>query len=499
MNSPRQVIFILSFFLSAGAFAQKLEVSAKGEPVNVYEFNKANKTFPDPRVTFFNSRAKKAYTLYDFVDQKLIAGTWNDYMNLSSVTGITGFGQPGTSSHAGIELFASVEGKNFVFFTSEVPKSNEVTLYAMQLGDDLEVLGSPIVLERYTDIKTYGRTIAVVVSDDKKHFLIVRIYKRKNNTEPQKAECKVINSDFSQVWKNEFSFENGTRDVEFRNARLDENGNMLLLVAIATNNPFYEDNLNFTDVVYTYFHKSGNFKMLETGLAEGTNFGVSIEVKGSTVFVAGLNRQKKSVNYFIQRLNTDFETLERLTYNPMPENFFKKANWKINEVGFWRVTDILPLDNGLWVVAIESKVINGARFLSFDTYLMAFTESGEHKWSYVIRKLQNFTESVKVGIHYISAGNKIFATYNDVNINLKRDVSQKAFITDAAYPYVITVQEIDDKGNGKKYALMEGKENEGTTINIPESHKIDNTSSYSTLEYYASRISYKRNIVITVK
>jgi hypothetical protein len=507
MKSPRQAIFILSFLVAATVSAQQLEIVEKGEPVDNYDFKKENKIDPDVLFNFVNTGAKKNYTIYGVAHKKALVGVWNDYCTLAEVKSVNGLGAPGTTTTIGFQLYASIEGKNFVFFTSEIPNddSDNVDLYAMQLDDDLNPLGSPIVLERYSNVRKYGRNFNVVPSDDNKHFLIVRTYKRKNINDPQKIECKVINSDFSEVWKKEFPFENDYKDVELRSARLDNRGNMLLVVAYATNNPLNGNKVKYTALVYTYFHKTGNFKMMDIGLKDGDNVGVRLHVKSPTVFVAGLNKQGKTIRYFVHKLDVETESLEMVSSNPMPENFYKNANWRLDEFRFWGVGEIIPFDNGTTVVAVESAFeLANARsgavgFQSFDAFLMAFSENGDHKWAHVIRKYQRFPTSPKVGVRYIPAGNKLFAVYNDAVANLKLELDKTAWPVNPAFPIGITVQEIDESGNAKRYALTNDKELENGTLDTSTIQKLDDTAWLSKFDVVNKKGNQHRYLILKVK
>jgi hypothetical protein len=504
MKSPHQAIFALSLLLTTTGLAQQLQIT-KGEPVSNYDFSKEHKIDPDARFTFVNTVAKKSYTIYQVARKKALVGVWNDYLSLAAVKDVTGLGQPGAKTSITFLLYASIEGKNFVFFTTEISDdSDNVDLYAAQLDDDLNILGSPIVLERYPDVKKYGRDFDIVPSDDNKHFLIVRTYKRKNINDPQKIECKVINSDFSEVWKKEFPFENGHKDVELQSARLDKLGNMVVVVAYAANNPLDDRKLRYTAVAYAYFHKTRNFKMMDLGLKEGDNFGVRLHVKTPAVFVAGLNKQGKTINYFIHKLDVESESLTMVSSNSMPENFYKNANWNYNEVKFWRVAELIPFDNGTSVIAVESALgmSSGSAaigYQSFDAFLMAFSENGEHKWSHVIRKYQRFPASAKIGTRYIPAGNKLFAVYNDAIANLKLDLDKQAWPVNPAFPIGISVQEIDENGKAKRYAFSDDKELENGTIDTGTIQKIDDTTWLGKIDIVGKKGAQHRNLILKVK
>lgn len=102
--------------------------------------------------------------------------------------------------------------KMYILYSLKFPKQDGFSVYVNEVSSDMVVLGSPIVLQNFKDLDTYGMNVYVSSSEGKKYILITRIFTAKSK-ETQKLECKVIDESFAEVWYQRIETENtGSED-----------------------------------------------------------------------------------------------------------------------------------------------------------------------------------------------------------------------------------------------------------------------------------------------
>lgn len=499
-----KLLLFLSFTISWMVNAQRIEIS-KGPIINAAEV-RSEMNLPKVKFAlfkpvsystslFFDTQAKKAYTGIGFSGGAFQFAVLEDYIKYSGSKKLTA---EFVNGKVNIYAFFNIQNKMYIFYALKYPEKDEFSLYVNEVDKDMVVLGSPIIIQNYKNLKSYGDGISISPSKNKKKILITRVLDTRPR-EKQKLECKVITDSFSEEWIKEFELENMDKEMFLQTMEVDNSGNFYLLVKFTAKS---EDQ----PVLYSYFWKTKSFKSFSLGLQEGENFGTNLELlNGEKPFLVGLNQKKKNVSYFIDRINPETETIDHLGVNPMPEDFYKASQFNAYSTKDWSVANLISLANNDLVASIEARLVvlrNGIPmgYYTYHTFLMSFKENGSPKWSHTVYKIQGGA-SETVGHLLLPVQNSVLVIYNDhpENINKKPEDKKVEGFT-GLKEALMTVQEIDENGNVKKYPFTKDKGLENYCLNLNTTARIEENLFYAPIMNFKSRLKIEsRHLTFNIK
>jgi hypothetical protein len=440
---------------------------------------------------FFNPIKKKTYTGFGLKDKAFHFALFDNYLNYS---GAKKLASETINERVILNSFIIVNNKMFVLYSMKFPDQDAFSIYVNEVSDDMVILGSPIILHSFKDLKDYGMSVSVYISRDKKHILINRLYETRSK-EKQMMDCMVISDSFTEVWFKTIEMQNFDKELRVRSVDVDNSGNFYCLV---------EPNIRKVTqpTVFSYFWKTKSLKIFTAGLPAGDNFGTRLELlNGENPYIVGLNESAKKVTYFVHRIDKQAESLISLGSNAMPPDFYKASNFRGFETDEWSVTDMVSLENNTIVASVDAAIYSTTAkvYYSYNAYVFAIREDGSQAWAGTINKKQAVLDGM-YGHVLIPAKDNVLIIYNDneENINKKtEDPKVEIFrIKDA----MIVVQEIDPSGKVSKYPLSKNPSMKGYALSFNMMLKIEKDL------YYASGIKINgmfsidsRNMTLLVK
>lgn len=420
---------------------------------------------------FFDPAQKKTYSGFGFQGKAFYFAVLENYLKYSGVKKLTA---ENINEEVRLNAFININKKMYILYSLKFPKQDNFSVYVNEVSPDMVVLGSPIVLHNFKDLDAYGMNVFVSSSEDKKYILITRIFDAKSK-ETQKLECKAIDNSFSEVWYKRIETENTGKELSVQSVKVDAGGNMYTLVE------FESRKLN-KPIVYAYFWKTKSLKVFEPGLAAGENFGTRLELlKDTEPYIVGLNEDQKIVKYFVDRINTQAESIEKLGSQPMPEDFRKVSNFNLFETKHWGVMDIITLDNDAIVASIEAVIVDSkyGQHHSYNAYLFSFRKDGSSIWARTVQKKQ-ITLPGFAGHIIVPHKDKVLVVYNDHADNLTKSPDlEKVSVLYAKEPMAV-VQEIDATGKAIKYQLTKSKDMIDFALNFRMLAKVEKGFYFST-------------------
>lgn len=439
---------------------------------------------------FFDPIQMKTYSGFGFQNKAFYFAVCENYIKYSGIKKLTA---ENINEEVMLNAFIVVNKKMYVLYSLKFPKQDGFSVYVNEVSAEMVVLGSPIALHNFKDLDTYGMNVFISSSEDKKYILITRIFDTKAK-ETQKLECKVVDDSFTEVWYKRIETENTDKELSIQSIKVDGVGNMHALVE-------FESRKINKPIVYSYFWKSKSLKIFEPGLPAGENFGTRLELlKGNEPYIVGLNEDQKQVKYFVNRINTQSQTLEKLGSELMPPDFRKLSDFSIFETRHWGVMDMVTLDNDVIVASIEAIVLESKyrQHHSYNAYVFAFHKDGAGVWSRTIQKKQ-ITLPGMAGHILIPAKDHVFVVYNDNAENLTKDPDAVKVDLFNSKNAMTVVQKIDATGKATKYPLTKQKEFQGYALNFSALAKIEKGLYFNTSIKRNGMYSFdSRNAVIKV-
>jgi hypothetical protein len=441
---------------------------------------------------FFNPIKKKTYTGFGFKDKAFHFAVLDNYLNYS---GVKKLAAETINERVTLNSFIIVDNKMFVLYSMKFPDQDAFSVYVNEVSDDMVILGSPIILHNFKDLKKYGMDVSVYISRDKKHLLINRLYETRPK-EKQKMDCKVIDNSFAEVWFKTIEMQNFDKELNVRSVDVDNSGNFYCLV---------EPNIKKVTqpAIYSYFWKTKSLKTFTAGLTSGDNFGTKLELlNGENPYIVGLNEKDKKITYFVQRIDKQTEALVSLGSNTMPDEFYKASNFRGFETDEWSITDMVSLENNLIVASVDAAIFsaNTKVYYSYNAYVFAFREDGSQAWAKTIYKKQGVPMDGTYGHTLIPAKDKVLVIYNDAADNLSKKPEDPKVEIFGMKDAMVVVQEIDPAGKVVKYPLSKNPSMKGYILSLNMIRKIEKDL------YYASGMKINglfsidsRNMTLQVK
>lgn len=441
---------------------------------------------------FFNPTKKKTYTGFGFKDKAFHFAVLDNYFNY---TGVKKLAAETINERVTLNSFIIVDDKMFVLYSMKFPDQDSFSIYVNEVSDNMVILGSPIILHNFKDLKDYGMSVSVYISRDKKNILINRLYETRPK-EKQKMDCMVINDSFSEVWFKTIEMPDFDKELRVRSVDVDNSGNFYCLV---------EPNKRKVTqpTIFSYFWKTKSLKTFTAGLPSGDNFGTRMELlNGEYPYIVGLNENDKKITYFVHRVDKQAETLVSLGSNAMPPDFYKASNFRGFETEDWSVTEMVSLENNTVVASVEASTYSTSSkiFYSYHTYVFAFREDGSQAWAKTIYKKQGVPLEGTYGHALIPAKDNVLVIYNDTADNMNKKPEDPKVEIFGMKDAIVVVQEIDPTGKVSKYPLSKNPAMKGYILSLNMIRKIEKDL------YYASGMKINglfsidsRNMTLQVK
>lgn len=500
MNVKFTCFLLLVIVLSASA--QRLEIT-KGP---VIDQKQIRKDFDIPLVItpfkrlsyttaqFYNTKEKLTYTGFGFQNKGFHFAVMENYLNYSGVKKLSA--EAIGNERVMLLAFVPLNNKTFVLYSTKFPDQDQFSLYVNEVSPDMVLLGSPILIRTFKELKESGMELTVASSENDKFLLVTRVYSTKSK-QKQKMEFIALDDSFGTVWDNVLETEYMDRDIFVQYTSIDNNGNMYALAQDQTGKIY-------KPILYSYFWKNKSLKKSTLGLPGGENYGALLElVDGVKPMIMGLNNNEKKVSYFTARLNDKTQEVDYLGSAPMPDNFYKVANETYFKTDSWKVQDIVKLNDGSMVASVEATVaVQNTKYViyySYHTYAISFQENGKSNWIRTIPKKQTTIDGL-TGHLLIPANDRVLVIYNDDSSNLPKKPEDTDVDRFNGRSAVVMVHEIDSAGKVTKYPLSTDKELAGYALNFNFVSKIEKGLYFGTLTKISGLASIdSRNLTMKVK
>lgn len=421
---------------------------------------------------FFNPSNRTTYAGFGINKDAYHFAVLDNYLEFSSAKKLTSEYITGLAS---LHSFTIINDQMYVIFSQKHEEHDAFTTYVNEVSKDMVVLGSPIKLQSFKQLKDEGEQISVTTSDNEQYRLITRTHKV-SGKEQVKFTFKVVDNQFAEVWTKTILLPTMTKHTDINSIDLDNKGNVYIMVTDRSV-------IDGQAVLHTYFGSTDTFRSHILGLSKGTNFGAKLSiVDGERPLVFGLNRDGgREVFYFVDELKTDSQKLEHLSKGLMPDDFFPTSN----TMGFslahhWAINQIISLDNENLIASVEGIIQSSKYNLrhTYNTYIISIDKTGKENWIRTIQKKQVVIAGLE-GHQLVPAGDKTIIIYNDhvKNTNLKPEDSKVTpFKSKDA---TVLVQEIDGSGLVKKYPLFQDRELADYALNFEYFSEIEEGLYYS--------------------
>lgn len=499
MKVTLSVLFIFCLFVSG--YAQRLEVAVspvvdakqvrKDAGISNIIFIAPFRSFSYSSALFFNAQKKLTYLGFGFQDNAFNFSVAQDYLKY---TGVKKLSAESINEKVMLNAFITLDEKMYVIYSQKFSERDEFSVYVNEVSADMVILGSPLIIQNFKNLKQYGMNLSVMSSEDKKFILISRFYDTKSK-EKQKIECKVVDRSFSEVWYKLIETDNMEKELEVKSIDIDNAGNLYMLLE-------YEVGKVNMPMLYSYYWKTKSLKSGTFGPQEGENFGTRLNLlNGEKPYMVGLNENQKNVKYFIAKVNTKTQAIESLGASPMPEDFYKASKVRAFDTQDWRISDMVSLSNNSIVASVEAMLLDTKYQVhhSYNAYIISFKEDGSPSWTKAVQKKQVAMRGLS-GHILVPAGDKVLVIYNDDKENLSKNPNDSKVETFNSRNAVIVVQEMDAAGKVTKYPFSKDKNLDGYALYFDYLARIEKDLYYSSCVNIKGLMSLEtRNITFRVK
>ncbi len=419
---------------------------------------------------FFNEGHKMTYFGFGFHRKALRFAVSEDHVNYSGIKSLTSKTISGKSA---INAFINIDTSNYMVHSEATNDTDEAVVYVTEVSKDMATVGSPVVLTRFKDHKRDGMRIFVSSSEDKNYWLISRIVDGKGK-DPW-IELRVVDQSFAPVWSRDITIYGPFTENSIRSLELDNAGNFYMLAE-------EESSTSSEARFYAYYWRSESLKPTDLRNESAKIFGVNAKVlDGERVILMGLSQLEEDVSYFYAQVNKESQEVGPLKFTRMPEDFLEGFDKKFGIS--WRVSELVPLDNGDVVASIERQKHTEGMMKSNRVYILSLGDDGKINWIRRVYKTQEMPYEY-AGHKLLTAGNKTFVVYNDHEDNLSKTLEDddiKAFDGRKGMPAIV---EIDETGKGEKRPFFPGAEMEGYLISLSNLFKISDHFYYCLSKKY---------------
>jgi hypothetical protein len=172
-----KLTFLFIFILSISSSAQRLEVTAspvvdarqvrKDAGLSKFIFVAPFKSFSYSSALFFNTQKKLTYMGFGFQDKAFNFSVAQDYL---TYTGVKKLSAESINEKVMLNAFITLDDKMYVIYSQKFPERDEFSVYVNEVSADMVILGSPVIIQNFKDMKQYGMNITVMSSEDKKIY-----------------------------------------------------------------------------------------------------------------------------------------------------------------------------------------------------------------------------------------------------------------------------------------------------------------------------------------
>jgi hypothetical protein len=365
--------------------------------------------------------------------------------------------------------YYNINGRSYFIFANADKETKIQTVSYQEIGADLQFVGKPSVITSFKNVKVGGVLVAmpfpenltVVKSPNESQILI---YKERD----KKIEAVCFNPNKGVQWTHTFALGDEKRQHEIIDIEITNAGDMYLLGTSLDRNG---DALDPFVLSYTADSKKEGRHLIPTD-ADTDHWGYCLRfINDDTPVVAGIYKKKKTKlpGYRVLKMDTKTKSMQLFS-----TALFTAAYTAVTYDGayhpeYYRVVDILHLENGSMVFSIEGRAIKSGKSIytvySSAAYVVSIDPAGKEQWNSTVNKYQiEVQSSYSTGHYLLSKGNTVFMIYNDNLDNFDKDVTirpDEALLKNKTY---VALVEINSSGGAKKLNFISQSKKEISSI-----------------------------------
>jgi|GEM_PF-2778179 len=479
-----RLILILLILTVSSLHAQELK----------FELSKKMKELPYGNYKFFNRALKRTYVVRTPDDSRVaVAENYINYdPSFKSFAWETFVGKEAKI----LEGFYSVDTKNYIVYSEFNRKSRVQNVYTQELDDDMVILGSPIPITTFRDVKNENRTI--VLGEKYIPYGNVRLIKsiHSDNLVIMKIRDGIIdavafNPRTGVLWSQAFQVDE-ENTINISAVEINQEGDFYV-AGYYSKEPLMSTmgvTLGTFLLQYSVSQKKYQVHTLDDkDKIEDRGYSLSMLRNGTTVAVGMYNDKKKDkIGYKIFSFDPATLNLITVATAEFSDDFNKAINRGLYDIDFFATTNIEQLDNGSIIVAFAGGLSRSGKYTT-TTYstpvnVIAVSEKGEQQWSTLVNKYQTQPQGDDyIGHSLITQGNLVYVIYNDhiANLNLDPTKQPKEWILKDRNTLVTAVR-IDEQGVARKTYPFGTSKTEKLIMDTDETRRVEERLYYFVLK-----------------
>lgn len=365
-----------------------------------------------------------------------------------------------------LQAFIHRDKTNYTLYSVANAQADETIVYANQLSDDMEVLGSPIKIATFGRNKENGKKVSVIVSENKRSILICRIVDTKKK-ENQAVEFVVLDENFASRWTRKIDLNVADKNITLKDINIDDDGNVFIL-GVQHLKAFKE-----VPVLYSYV-KNGTVAREEVLGQTGEEVsGTALFIlQGKTPWLCGIYAAKGQAGYLAYTINTESGLLEQKI-----KAAFGPDGKEIVKPGYSNVMNLVSLGKDKYAMSFEQNMVScsssSCKYFSYNIWLVSFNEQNETLWQKPVYKNQMGSLNYSVNGHtLLSHGDNLYVVYNDDADNIKVPVTKNDVSTYRGVTGRAVIQQFDGTGKSVKSGLVALPEGTNYVVKIKEIFKV---------------------------
>jgi hypothetical protein len=456
---------VVAFLLTTSLLAQELQFS----------LGPAMTQQPETRSIFFNTTLKKGYAMA-FSDPEF--NEIDEYTRLNP-SKKTIKAEIFTGKHkAMIDGYYAVGDKNYIIYSSLDRERNEHNVYMQQMSNDGLLFGTPLLVAKYGNAKV-RQTVIVLGAPNLQSVSNLHVAKPSSNDfivfvkeREAKLEIKAFSPEHGEMWWKSFNLKS---DMLYRltSIKVATNGNVYL------SGHYYDGDEDLNPFVLAYNPTSKKVQLhdIQSG-GKISDLGYRLVLTGNeTPVLAGIYAQRKDVGYKVFKLNGDNFEIKLLASRPFSPKYTSIVFEGAYKPQYFGIKDIVELKNKSLVIDVEGGAVQSSGHVSQSytspVYLAAIGADGDEKWNSVIQKYQvQPLGSDLVGHALFRKNDKVYVMYNDDIDNLQASPTEKSGDGLLKKNMYVSVVEIDENGNAKKFRPITTVKNQNSYFRPSEIREI---------------------------
>lgn len=426
-----------------------------------FTLGKKIKEQPYGNYMFFNKALSRTYVVNTSDEFKAIKA--EQYINFDLKFTDIKFESVSGDQTRMLEGFYDVGPKNYLVYSEFSRKTGIQTVYGQEVSEEMIVLGSPVPMATFKDVKNENRTIVIgekfipysnVMLVKSQHSNQVLILKKKDGL----LDAVAFSPDKGTLWSKTFPM-NTNLEINLSDIELTENGD-LYITGYYSKVPLLSGATVIKDAFILFY--SAEQKKHKLNILDDEDKiqdrGYTLEMISNKIVAVGLYNDKKTskVGYKVFSFDPKSLSLVTMASRNFSEEFIKIVNRGVYDIDFFATSDIAQLDNGNIILAFTGGLTSSGKYsstaYSTPVNIIALNEKGEEQWSTILAKYQ----TQPLGGHYVghslvTKGNIVYVIYNDHIANLNADPTQKpkeTILKDKNT--MVTAVRIDEQGKSKK-------------------------------------------------